>query len=479
MAQESKTVDTGKNFVYVPDPAGKEILNGQKVTKTYFSIQTTYKLTDGKPDTSTASQKLIYYAGPAGVPYDGATRDFSKGESNWTFLKTQDGNNVFGDSFRQAANDSKSQVSSSLNNQGQLSIQKNPGGQPIPAAQAKNALTPNGNVAPTNPEGSGSSNPSSGNPGDTSGAEGDSSKKAAASAADYNKITFTSIKQSQSFGPVDNYTYPLKIGATTQDVITFTMKEYSGKKLNEKSTGFSPRGDGAVKGTAIMGIQPAISDQNMVNWNGTPMGMLELAAAGLSMDFMESGEVRVDKIKGSYGKESENLQKAFKIAMAEQATQTKGLLSRISGGIANPNLELLFEGPALRSFTFTFKMSPREEREAQNVRRIIRFFKQGMAVQRTPGFLFLRAPNVFDIRYLDRGGNRDHKSLNRFKGPCALQACSVDYTPAGSYMTFDDPAKTMISYTLSLTFSELEPLYEDEYQTDQSGRPIPLDDIGY
>lgn len=473
MAQESKTVSTGKNFVYVPDPTGTEILNGQKVTKQYFQIDTTYKLTDGKPDPSTATQKLTYFAGIAGAPYEAARRDFSKGENNWSFLKTQDGKDILGDSFRQAINDPKSPVSSSINNQGQLSIQKNAGGAPIPAAQAKSALTPNGNAAPTNPEGSGTSTPTSGNPGDTSGAGGSDSSKAAASASDYNKITFTSIKESQSFGPADDYTYPLKIAATTQDVITFTMREYSGKKLNEKQLGFSDRAQGKAKGSVTLGIQPAINDQNTVNWNGTPMGMLELAGAGLNLDFVEGGELRVDKIKGSYGAEAENLQKAFKISMAEQAVQTKGLLSRISGGIANPNLELLFEGPSLRSFTFTFKMSPREQAEANNVRRIIRFFKQGMAVQRTPGFLFLRAPNVFDIRYLDRGGGRDHKSLNRFKGPCALQACNVDYAPAGSYMTFDDPAKTMISYTLSLTFSELEPLYEDEYQS------IPVDDIGF
>jgi hypothetical protein len=75
----------------------------------------------------------------------------------------------------------------------------------------------------------------------------------------------------------------------------------------------------------------------------------------------------------------------------------------------------------------------------------------------------MKAPNVFKIKYHLRGTDKDHPSLNKIK-MCALQSCSVDYTPDGSYMTFNDESATMTSYNLSLQFQELEPVTEKDYQ---------------
>ena len=158
-----------------------------------------------------------------------------------------------------------------------------------------------------------------------------------------------------------------------------------------------------------------------------------------------------------------DLQNALKLYLTQEAVGVQGLLSRTTGAILNPNLELLFNGPSLRSFNFTFRLSPRNEEEANNVKRIIRFFKQGMSVKTSNTTVFLKAPNVFDIKYISSDGN-NHKSLNRIKR-CALLGCDVDYTPDGSYMTFNDTNKTMTSYQLSLRFSELDPIYEDDYFT--------------
>ena len=56
----------------------------------------------------------------------------------------------------------------------------------------------------------------------------------------------------------------------------------------------------------------------------------------------------------------------------------------------------------------------------------------------------------------------DHPSINRIN-TCALLAAAVDYTPDGSYMTYDDPRRTMTSYGITLQFNELDPIYEDDY----------------
>ena len=55
------------------------------------------------------------------------------------------------------------------------------------------------------------------------------------------------------------------------------------------------------------------------------------------------------------------------------------LLARANGEILNPNMELLFGGPTLRNFRFNYKFTPRNEKEAEQVKLIIRAFKRNMA----------------------------------------------------------------------------------------------------
>ena len=109
---------------------------------------------------------------------------------------------------------------------------------------------------------------------------------------------------------------------------------------------------------------------------------------------------------------------------------TNQLLARGNGEILNPNMELLFGGPTLRNFRFNFKLTPRNEKEAEQVRLIIRAFKRNMAPQAQGGTLdsgnfFLKSPNVFSLRY--RTGRKNHPFLNRFK-QCFLSDMSTTYT---------------------------------------------------
>ena len=55
------------------------------------------------------------------------------------------------------------------------------------------------------------------------------------------------------------------------------------------------------------------------------------------------------------------------------------LLARQTGNILNPNMELLFNGVNIRSFKFSFKMTPRNEKEAKEITQIIRKLKQNMS----------------------------------------------------------------------------------------------------
>ena len=74
-------------------------------------------------------------------------------------------------------------------------------------------------------------------------------------------------------------------------------------------------------------------------------------------------------------REGDEVKDALKQYFVGQATGVKGILARTEGKIINPNMELIFNSPQLRDFSFTWKMSPRSEAESIVIKKIIRMFK--------------------------------------------------------------------------------------------------------
>jgi hypothetical protein len=162
---------------------------------------------------------------------------------------------------------------------------------------------------------------------------------------------------------------------------------------------------------------------------------------------------------------------ALAAVIAGMASGGQQLLTRTTGAIANPNMELLFGGPSLRTFSFQFLLAPRDKEEAMTVIQILRFFKQGMAPIRTKSRLFMKSPHTFKLSYRNSSG-QPHKYLNKFK-ECALQSLGVDYAPNGQYSTYEDGVMT--AYQMTMTYSELNPIYNDDYGKDT---PLPQE-IGF
>ena len=134
------------------------------------------------------------------------------------------------------------------------------------------------------------------------------------------------------------------------------------------------------------------------------------------------------------------------------------LISRASGQILQSNLELLFSGVTLRSFPFVFDFVPREKREADQVRSIIRTLKKAMA-PKSRNALFIQAPKVFQLEYVS--GQRDHPFLNKFK-LCSLTDMAVNYTASGTYATYEDG--TPVHIQVQCTFKEINPIYAEDYE---------------
>ena len=104
------------------------------------------------------------------------------------------------------------------------------------------------------------------------------------------------------------------------------------------------------------------------------------------------------------------------------------------------------------------------------VKDIIRRLKQSMAPKvgdmaaGAAGGIFLKSPDVFQLKYLKDG--HDHPFLNSFK-LAALTGMTVNYTNAGTFASYADG--TPVSIQMSLTFKELNPIYHEDYDEFSEG----------
>ena len=158
----------------------------------------------------------------------------------------------------------------------------------------------------------------------------------------------------------------------------------------------------------------------------------------------------------------------------------ESLLARGFGVIPNSNLELLFNKVTLRDFSFSWRMSPRDEREALEVKRIIRFFKQGMAAktqanQAGQRSLYLGSPNVFRLQYRTERGEII-EGVNRIK-PCAVTSTQVNYTPDGQWSAYNEGQP--VSCTIQIGMQELEPVYASDYSVNVLGSRRSNDNSGF
>ena len=250
------------------------------------------------------------------------------------------------------------------------------------------------------------------------------------------------------------------------DVIKFLPKTIkggiSGARVDAKGN------KGATIGTVILPIPGSVQDGNKTEWGSGSMNAVQMAAANITKSALgkNGGQAAMDElgIAGDQASASGMTGKALESFFTEQLTGTTDLLSRTEGAVLNPNMELLFKGPALRAFSFSWKMSPRDQKESIVIAKIIRMFKQSMAPQKTKAGSFLKAPSIYQLTF--QQGTGPHKFLPKIK-ECALNDCTVNYTPDGGYMTYDNSA--MVAVEMSLSFQEMEPIYNNDMgHTDDS-----------
>lgn len=294
--------------------------------------------------------------------------------------------------------------------------------------------------------------------------------------------------------------YPLSLIEDTTSYFMVNIVEKIPTTINRNLSGNNPsqtfstsKADGisdvfgasgkSTKGSIILPMPLGISDSNSVSWADSSLNMIEQFATSRGLDLMNTdfsnpgdGIKSVINQLGSAGNDaaaalqnsgvSDAMLRGIMAGIVKSfGSNTTGnsLLSRTTGQVLNPHLELLFDGVNLRQFSYAFKFTPRSREESQQVKRIINVFKRSMSAKTTasgPQGWFIKNPDVYELSF-KRGGN-DHPFLYTHK-TCALVGLDVNYSDASNenYASYYDG--TPIALTMSLDFTELSPVYNEDY----------------
>ena len=256
----------------------------------------------------------------------------------------------------------------------------------------------------------------------------------------------------------ENLVYPTTLRRSNNDRLKITVLTPQVSETNESGEEIAPEPIGSV----TLPVPGNFSDKNQVDFKSGTLNPLEKALAESGLEALLEGDTQKLQNNITRAIEGKDELRSITAGLFVGKSINKGaneILSRQAGAIINPNMQLLFSGPQLRPFDFNYKISPRDRGESIQVQKIIRMFKQAGSVQRTQTEFFLRSPNRFRLEFLTRGDS-PHTFLPKIK-TCALLGFGVNYTPEGSFMTYEN--SSMVSYQISFSFQEIEPVFNDEY----------------
>lgn len=134
------------------------------------------------------------------------------------------------------------------------------------------------------------------------------------------------------------------------------------------------------------------------------------------------------------------------------------VLASSQGRILNPNTEVLYQGPTLRTFGLTFKMTARSKSESETIYEICRTFKRAsLPSGNDTARNLINCPQIVQVEFKHKKDKS--KWVAQYK-QCAIGSVDINYTPDGAWSTFRTGAPTAV--VLTLQFQELKLLFADD-----------------
>ena len=216
-----------------------------------------------------------------------------------------------------------------------------------------------------------------------------------------------------------------------------------------------------TKSAIVMYMPASVSTSYNAQYTDTEMGAVT-AEALKAYDKFSQGNMKAGlaEIRQMSSKASESIA-ALMLSTAGALPGMAGVREASEmrrGVVLSDRMELAFKGIDKRSFQYEFKMVPKSQEEASEIRNIIFAFKSNMLPEfagGNRGGRSLVVPNTFDIEYMWNGA--ENQFLHRIS-TCFLETMDVTYG-GDSYKTYagiNGDGAPPIETTISLTFKEIE-----------------------
>jgi hypothetical protein len=234
----------------------------------------------------------------------------------------------------------------------------------------------------------------------------------------------------------------------------------------------------------ILYMPEGVSVSYKANWDGKKFGNIAAGvlsaaggvAGGDAKKFFEAlGQTASDTAKRAPAQIGAGAVSAIIGGITGDSVSSNDIFSSVGGQILNPNAELIFGGHDLRTFTFTYKLVPFNQAEAEIIfgkGGIITAFKKAMLPSFESGDFksgtgedfsmadkgksdaigFIKNPKLIQPYFMNGAGT--HPYLPRLK-PCTITDFDVNYTADGVYAAHVGGYPAAAEITINLTESKL------------------------
>ena len=148
------------------------------------------------------------------------------------------------------------------------------------------------------------------------------------------------------------------------------------------------------------------------------------------------------------------VQQAIQGAAEMFAPGIEAAINRKTGMAMNPNQEMAFKSVPFRPFNFDFDFAPKNEKELDQVHKIIKLFKFHMLPALTPAEQFFISPSQLQLTYMYR--QKENTYIPKL-AKCVLTSMDVDYAPNEKFTTLrpDDKGASPQHIKIKLSFTEM------------------------
>ena len=153
-------------------------------------------------------------------------------------------------------------------------------------------------------------------------------------------------------------------------------------------------------------------------------------------------------------------------ALGQGSAGAKIAMEQTTGAVVNPYMVAAYKGPTqLREHSFSFKMMPDSESEANAVNSSVKAFKKAMLPghkggdSQTAASMYFQYPDEFVIKYMV---NSNEATAAMFKiGRSVLTNCELNYATQDVPLFFAD-SQHPVTTEMKLTFMEIEVMSRDK-----------------